>query len=124
MSKEEATRLLADLLFCYYDTDTFKVCLSVFLLFWLSIAAGRGAAQCGIGRGRGRGRGRSRGRGGADFRFRAFDVLWYCLCILSLTLTATLQDVMQLNAGAADFDFELFINRLFIREAPVLPQQE
>ena len=28
ISKEEASRLLADILFCYYDTDTFKVCLA------------------------------------------------------------------------------------------------
>ena len=26
MNKEEAVRLIADLLFCYYDTDTYKVC--------------------------------------------------------------------------------------------------
>ena len=54
ITKEETVRLIADLLFCYYDTDTYK-------------------------------------------------------------------DVVKLNAGAPDFDFELFINRLFIREPPPLP---
>ena len=42
------------------------------------------------------------------------------MCMYVCTHTHT-QDVTKLNQGAADFDFELFINRLFIREPPPLP---
>jgi len=41
-------------------------------------------------------------------RARARVLARVCVCVC--------QDVMKLNAGAADFDHELFINRLFIRE--------
>ena len=43
-----------------------------------------------------------------------------CMYVCTHTHTHT-HTTTKLNQGAADFDFELFINRLFIREPPLCP---